>query len=428
MQTIYKSKVTTAEEALKHVKSGDNIYIQSNAAAPGALTKALTARAGELSEVQIYQLLTLGDAQYARPEYADSFRVHALFIGKNIREAVNAGRADYTPVFLSEIPKLFATRTLPVDVCLIHVSQPDEHGFCSYGVSVDCTIAARKAARLVIAQVNKRMPRTMGRAFVHVSKFDYVVEVDEPIPELADDGSDPDEAAIGKFVADLIEDGATLQTGIGGIPNAVLANLGDKKNLGVHTEMFADGVIDLIEKGIITNDMKTLLPGKCAVSFCMGTERLYKFIDNNPMIEFQTTDFINDPFVIAQNYRMTAINSAIEVDITGQVCSDSIGDKLYSGFGGQVDFIRGAARANEGKAIIALRSTAHGGTLSRIVPRVTGGVVTSRADVHYVVTEYGVAHLFGKNLKDRAAALISIAHPKFREDLERQCHAIPWLA
>lgn len=426
--SINTVKKTSAEEAVECIRSGANVYIQSNAAAPGAVIDAMVRRAPQLSNVQIFQLLTLGEAQYALPQYADAFRVHALFIGKNVRDAVNQGRADYTPVFLSEIPSLFANRTLPLDVALIHVSEPDEHGFCSYGVSVDCTIAARKAAKTVIAQVNKRMPRTMGRAFVHISKFDYVVEVDEPIPELPHEQPDEQEAAIGRNVAELIEDGATLQMGIGGIPNAVLANLGNKKNLGIHTEMFSDGVIDLIEKGVINNDMKTLLPGKAAVSFLMGSERLYRFVDNNPIIEMQTTDFINDPFIIAQNFRMTAINSAIQVDVTGQVCSDSIGDTLYSGFGGQVDFIRGAARSHEGKAIIALRSTAKRGTVSRIVPRVTGGVVTSRADVHYVVTEYGVAQLFGKNVRQRARALIEIAHPNFRAELEEHCAKIPWLA
>jgi 4-hydroxybutyrate CoA-transferase len=430
MQTIsdYKSKVTTAEEALQLVKSGDNIYVHSNAAAPRTLIRALVESAPRLRNVQIFHLLTLGDADYAAPQYAESFKVHALFIGKNVREAVNAGRADYTPVFLSEIPRLFKENILPVDVCLLNLSVPDEHGYCSYGVSVDCSIAARRSARVTIAQINKRMPRTMGRAFVHISKIDRIVEVDEPIPELEMGGSSKEESAIARYIADLIEDGSTLQMGIGGIPNAVLSYLTGKKGLGIHTEMFSDGLVDLVEKGVVTNDAKTILPGKCAVSFMMGSKRLYDFANNNPIIEMQASDFINDPFIISQNYRMVAINSAIEVDLTGQVCSDSIGDKLYSGFGGQVDFIRGAARAKEGKAIIALLSTAKDGECSRIVPHVSGGVVTSRADVHYVVTEYGVAHLFGKNLKERAKALIAIAHPKFREDLERECHSIPYLS
>jgi 4-hydroxybutyrate CoA-transferase len=430
MQTIsiYQSKLVTAEKALRAVKSGDSVYIHSNAAAPSVLIKALVDAAPNLRNVQIFELLTLGAAEYAAPQYAESFKVHALFIGKNMREAVNAGRADYTPVFLSEIPSLFSSKILPVDVCLLNVSPPDEHGYCSYGVSVDCTIAARKAARVVIAQVNKQMPRTMGRAFLHISKIDHIVEVDEPIPELNFGEADEVETAIGRHIADLIEDGATLQMGIGGIPNAVLSNLADKRNLGIHTEMFSDGLVDLVERGVITNDAKTVLPGKCAVSFMMGTKRLYDFANNNPLIEMQTSDFINDPFIISQNHKMTAINSAIEVDVTGQVCSDSIGDTLYSGFGGQVDFIRGAARSKEGKAIIALPSTARDGACSRIVTHVTGGVVTSRADVHYVVTEYGVAHLFGKNLKERAKALIAIAHPKFREELEKKCRQIPWLS
>jgi acetyl-CoA hydrolase len=430
MQTLthsYRAKVTTAENAMRVLKSGDSVYIHSNAAAPSILINAMVQRAPELRNVQIFELLTLGDAPYAAPELSESFRVHALFIGKNVRDAVNAGRADYTPVFLGEIPSLFMSGALPVDVCLLNVSPPDEHGYCSYGVSVDCTIAARKSAKVVIAQVNQRMPRTMGRSFVHISKIDHIVEVDEPIAELPSLEISKEEALIGKHIADLIEDGATLQMGIGGIPNAVLGNVMGKQKLGIHTEMFSDGLIDLVERGVVTNDAKTVLPGKCTVSFVMGSKRLYDFVHNNPFIEMQTSDFTNDPFIISQNHRMTAINSAIEVDLTGQVCSDSIGHKLYSGFGGQVDFIRGAARSKEGKAIIALPATARNGQCSRIVPQVSGGVVTSRADVHYVVTEYGIAYLYGKNLRERAKALIEIAHPKFRAELEEKCHQIPWL-
>lgn len=426
-QHLYRSRCCSAADALSHVRSGDQIYVQSNAAAPDVLIKALVDRAPELKDVSIFHLLTLGKAEYADQKYRDSFHVHALFIGANVRQAVNNGTADYTPVFLSEIPQLFLSHTLPIDVCLIQVSPPDEHGFCSYGVSVDCTVAARKTAKLVIAQVNENMPRTMGRSFIHVSKFDYIVEADTKLAELGIEPPSPIELAIGRNVAGLIEDGATLQTGIGAIPNAILSCLKDKKDLGLHTEMFSDGVIELVEGGIINNDKKTVLPGKSAVSFVMGTHRLYDFVDNNPSVEFQTSDFINDPFVISQNYKMTAINSALEVDLTGQVSADSIGDKLYSGVGGQVDFIRGAARSKEGLAIIALPSTARDGTISRIVPRVSGGVVTSRADVHYVVTEFGIAQLYGKNLKQRAAALIEVAHPNFRAELEAHCKKNAWL-
>lgn len=423
----YKSKLMTAHQAVAKVRSGESIYIHSNAAAPQALIGALVDRASELKDVQIFHLLTLGRADYVDPKYTGSFKVHALFIGTNVREAVNSGRADYTPVFLSEIPELFRSRTLPVDVCMLNVSPPDEHGYCSYGVSVDCTIAARKAARLTIAQINKHVPRTMGRSFVHVSKFDCIVEHDEPIPELTLAAPDEIEREIGKNVASLIQDGATLQMGIGAIPNAVLTELRDKKALGIHSEMFSDGVIDLIEAGNITNERKTVLQGKTAVTFVMGSKRLYDYVNNNPSVEFQPSDYINDPFLIAQNYRMTAINSALEVDLTGQVAADSLGEHLYSGFGGQVDFIRGAARAKEGRAILALPSTAKNGTISRISKRVTGGVVTTRADVHYVVTEYGIASLHGKNLKERTKALIAIAHPDFRAELQKFASTVTWL-
>lgn len=425
----YKSKVVSADEAVKNIKSGDSIYIQSNAANPIPLADALTRRAPELKNVEIFHILTMGPALYSEKEYKDSFKVHALFIGQNVREAVNEGRADYTPLFLSEIPSMFESGRLPLDVCLIQVSPPDEHGYCSYGVSVDCTIAARKQASLVIAEVNKQMPRTLGRSFVHASKLDYVVETDRPIPEHVPKPLDDVSMAIGRNVASLVEDGATLQLGIGSIPDAVLQNLRDKKNLGVHSEMFSDGVLDLVEAGVITCNKKTVLPGKIAVSFVMGTKRLYDFVNNNPLIEFQTTDFINDPVIISQNHKMTAINSALQVDLSGQVCSDSVGIQLYSGFGGQVDFIRGAARSKGGKPIIAIPSTAKHGEISRIVTHLSkgSGVVTSRADVHYIVTEYGIADLYGKNLKSRAESLIAIAHPKFRDRLQKECDSVPWL-
>ncbi len=425
----YARKVTTAAQAVKQIRSGDTIYIHSNAAAPTELIRAMVGRADELRDVKVLHILTLGDAEYVRKEYADSFKVQALFIGQNVREAVNEGRAEYMPVFLSEIPGLFESGHVPVDVCLVQVSPPDEHGYCSYGVSVDCTIGARRRARLVIAEVNKQMPRTLGRSFVHVSRLNLIVECDRPLPEIAPQVPTAVEDAIGRNVAELVDDGATIQLGIGCIPNAVLSHLAGKRDLGVHSEMVSDGLVDLCEKGVITNDRKTVLPGKIAVSFVMGTRRLYDFVDNNPIMEFQTSDFINDPFVISQNYKMTAINSALQVDITGQVVSDSIGTYLYSGFGGQVDFIRGASRARNGRAIIAIPSTAKGGTVSRIVTYLTkgSGVVTSRADVHYVVTEYGIAQLHGRTLKQRMRALIGIAHPDFRKDLERECQSISWL-
>ena len=426
----YKKKIVSAAAAVKEIKSGDSVYIHSNAAAPQCLIKAMVGRADELKNVTILHILTLGDAEYAKKEYAKSFQVHAFFIGPNVREAVNEGRAEYTPIFLSEIPKLLDSGEVPVDVCLIQVSPPDANGFCSYGVSVDCTIAARKRARLVIAEVNKQMPRTLGRSFVHVSRLGYIVETDRPLPELIPETPTAVDEAIGRNVASLVDDEATLQLGIGAIPNAVLKQLANKRELGVHSEMLSDGIIDLVEKGVITNDAKTVLPGKLAVSFVMGTKRLYDFIDNNPLIEFQTSDFINDPFIISQNYRMTAINSALQIDITGQVVSDSIGSYLYSGFGGQVDFIRGSSRAQYGKAIIAVPATAKNGTVSRIVAQLTmgSGVVTSRADVHYVVTEYGIAQLYGKTVKERMKALVNIAHPDFRREIQDECKKLSWLS
>jgi 4-hydroxybutyrate CoA-transferase len=428
-ESEYRSKVVTAEAAVAVIKSGDSVYIHSNAAAPQSLIDAVVDRAPQLKDVSIIHILTLGNAAYARKEYADSFRLRAFFIGANVREAVNDGRADYMPAFLSEIPGLIESGTVPVDVCLLQVSEPDEHGFCSYGVSVDCTIAARKKARLVIAEVNKQMPRTLGRSLVHFSRLNYIVETDRPLPELPADICTAVEDAIGRNVASLVEDGATLQLGIGAIPDAVLKYLYDKRDLGVHSEMLSDGIVDLIQSGVVTNDAKTVLPGKVAVSFVMGTRRLYDFVHNNPQIEFQTSDFINDPFVISKNYKMTSINSALQVDVTGQVAAGSIGTYLYSGFGGQVDFIRGASRCKNGKAIIAMPSTAKNGAVSRIRASLLpgSGVVTSRADVHCVVTEYGIAELYGRTMKQRMRALIDIAHPDFRETIARDCQAISWL-
>lgn len=426
---LYKSRLTSASEAAKQIKSGQSIYVHSNAAAPASLIEAMVSRANDLTDVQIFHILTLGRADYALPEFAKSFKVHALFIGPNVRQSVNEGLADYTPVFLSEIPSLFLNKILPVDICLLQVSPPDSHGYVSYGVSVDCTIAARKSAKIVIAEVNKQMPRTLGRSFLHISRIDHIVEVDRELPELSCEPITEVEEKIGQFVASLVDDEATLQLGIGAIPNAVLKYLDNKKNLGIHSEMVSDGILDLLESGVITNDAKTVLPGKTAISFAMGSKRLYDYLDNNPSVEFQTSDYINDPFIISQNNKMTSINSALQVDLTGQVSADSIGTNLYSGFGGQVDFVRGAARSRGGKAIIALPSTAKNGQVSRITTFLSkgSGVVTSRADVNYVVTEYGIAELHGKNLRERAKALIAIAHPDHRHRLLQEASELKWL-
>jgi len=415
----YRSKVVTANKALASVRSGQRVYIHPGAAEPEALVQALIDRAPDLRGVEVIHLLTLGDAGYVKPGMEESFRHVAMFVGANVREAVGSGRADYIPVCLSEIPALFTSGLLPIDVCLIQVSPPDEHGFCSFGVGVDCSKTAAEVARMVIAEVNPSMPRTLGDSFIHVSKLDFIVESRRPILELPRRESNPLHRGIAAHVAGLIEDGSTLQLGIGGIPDAVLADLGDRRDLGVHTEMFSDGVMELIEAGVITNDRKTLHRGKVIAGFLMGSTKLYDFVHNNAMVELHPNGYTNDPFVIAANDKMVAINSALQVDLTGQVCADSMGTSIYSGVGGQADFMRGAARAKGGKPIIALPSTAKDGLISRIVPTldVGAGVVTTRADVHYVVTEFGVASLHGRTLRQRAEALIAIAHPDFRDRL-----------
>jgi acetyl-CoA hydrolase len=423
----YKSKLRTASEAVKMIKSGQRVYVHPGCAIPEILVDAMCSRYLELENVELVHLLTAGKLQYALPEMEGHFRHNALFIGRNVREAVNDGRADFTPIFLSEIPGLFYRGILPIDVALIHVSPPDEHGFCSFGVGVECTKPATEVAKVIIAQVNPNMPRTLGDCFIHVDKFTSCVETDVPIKEFpqVDVNTTPAEAEvyekIGRNISELIEDGSTLQLGIGAIPDAVLRFIHGKKHLGMHTEMFADGVVKLVEDGVITNEKKTLHPGKMIASFVLATRPLFDFIDNNPIVEFHPSDYVNDPFIISRNDKMVAINSAIEVDITGQVCADSIGRSFYSGFGGQVDFIRGAARSKGGKPIIALPSTAKDGQRSRIVPMLAegAGVTTSRGDVHYVVTEYGVADLYGKTIRQRTKVLIEVAHPSFREELER---------
>lgn len=419
-QAAFHEKLVSAEVALQTVCSGDTVYVHPGCATPLRLLDALVARREGLENVRIVHIMSLGRADYVRPGMEKHFRHTALFIGKNVRDAVNEGRADYVPVFLSEIPRLFTSKTIPVDVALIHVSPPDEHGFCSFGVGVECTKAAASMANVVIAQVNPNMPRVLGDSFIHVRNVTYFVEADDPLTELPRVRMSQAFEDIGRNVAALVEDGATLQLGIGGIPDAVLSHLRDRKHLGVHTEMFSDGMVELVEAGIVTNERKTLHTGKIVASFVLGSKKLFQFIHNNPIVEFHPSDYVNDPFVIAQNDKMVAINSAIQVDLTGQICSDSIGDSVYSGFGGQVDFVRGASRAKGGKAVIALLSTAKAGEISRIVPYLDegAGVVTSRADVHFVATEYGVADLHGRSMRERSRALIGIAHPKFREELE----------
>lgn len=419
----YKSKMTDASSALERsISSGCRLILNANCGEPQTLAAALSDLAPTLRDVEVVQLLAMGKADYVRPGHPENLRLNALFIGPSVREAVNAGDADFTPIFLSEVPKLFsAGGPLPLDVCLVQVSPPDEHGFCSFGVSVDIIKPAAESSRVVVAEVNAQMPRTLGDAFIHVSKLTHVVETDRPVLELPPEPFSEVHQRIGSHIAELIDDGATLQLGIGAIPDAVLSQLKDKRHLGIHTEMFSDGVMELFEAGVITNERKTLHPGKMVASFVMGSRKLYDFIDNNPVVEMHPSHYTNDPFVIAQNDKMVAINSAISVDLTGQVNSDSIGTRFYSGIGGQVDFVRGASRSKNGKAIIALPSTAKNGTISRIVPTLAegAGVVTSRGDVHWVATEYGVVNLHGKSIRQRVRGLINIAHPRFREELER---------
>lgn len=416
----YKSKVVTVEEAVRVVKSGDRIFISGNAATPLLLTNALARHKDGLHDVEVNHVLLLGDDPLTKPGMERHFRHNSLFVGPADREAIAEGRSDYVPVHLSEIPDLFRTGIIPLDVAFIHVSPPDEHGFMSFGVECVASKAAAESAKLVVAQVNEKMPRTLGDVFIHISHVHNVVECSEPLMTLERKGSTEIENKIAEHIASLIEDGATLQLGIGGIPEAVIAKLNFQQNLGIHTEMVSDGVVEAIDRGIVTNRKKTAHTGKVIATFVFGSPSLYDYVDNNPIFEIHPCDYTNDPFVIAQNERMIAINSAIEVDITGQVCSDSIGSKIYSGFGGQIDFIRGASYSKGGKPIIALPSTAAKGKISRIVPQLKpgAGVVTTRADVHYVVTEYGIAALHGRNLKQRAEALIQVSHPDFRDELE----------
>lgn len=413
----------TAEEAVSIIRSGNRVYVHGSAQTPTCLLKALAKQADRLQDVELVFITVYGDIQVDKPQYADNFKINSLFVSASIRNTVNEGRADYVPVFLSEIPDLFKRNILPIDVALVQVSPPDKHGYCSLGVSVDVARSAVSTAKHVIASINPNVPRTHGDGVIHLSQFDSMVQCDDPLYEARySDKVGPTELKIAEYVASLVDDGSTLQMGIGSIPDAVLRTLASHKNLGMHTEMCSDGVIDLYEKGVINNRCKQIHPNKGVSAFALGTKRLYDFLDDNPSIHFLDIDYVNDPHVIRRNNKMVAINSAIEVDITGQVCADSIGTYQYSGVGGQMDFMRGAALSEGGKPIIALPSrTAKG--VPRIVPFLKEGaaVTTTRAHMHYVVTEYGVAYLFGRNLRQRAKSLINIAHPDDRECLERAC-------
>lgn len=414
-------KLTSAEQAIKKVKSGDHVFVHTAVAAPQQLVHALSKRHNNLSDVLIYHLHTEGEAPYVNPEYAHAFSTKAFFVGANVRKAVATGEADYVPVFLSEIPHLFNSKIIDLDVALVHVSPPDNHGYCSLGVSVDGSRAAVNNAKIVIAQINPKMPRTHGDGIIHQSKIDFGIEVNDELPEQHPPKLTDIELKIGRYCADLVEDGATMQMGIGAIPDAVLASLTNHKNLGVHTEMFSDGLIDLLESGVVNNSNKSIHPNRTVASFLVGSRKLYNFVDDNPNVAMLDCAYVNDTAVIRRNPKVTAINSAIEVDLTGQVCADSIGTRQYSGVGGQMDFIRGAALSKGGKPIIALPSSTRRGE-SRIVPYLKqgAGVVTTRAHVHYVVTEYGAAQLYGKSLRERAKALINISHPDLREELEKE--------
>ncbi len=431
---LYQSRVVTAEEAVHQIKSGDRVFLTGNCSVPQKLLGALVDYAPNLENVEITQALSIGPADYVKPEMEGHLKVNTMFVSANVRQAVNQGKADFTPVLLSEFTLLFKNGYLPLDVALIHVSPPDEHGFCSLGVEVGLTKSPAESAKLIIAEVNQKMPRTLGDSFIHLSRLHYIVPVDYDLTELAMTDSEPSEVIdnIASRIAELIPDGATMQMGIGAIPDAVLGYLRDKRDLGVHTELFSDGVIELFDLGILTGARKSIHPGKMIAGFIIGTKRLYDWVDDNPFIELHPTEYVNDPFVIAQNDRQVAINSAIEIDLTGQVCADSIGPKLYSGVGGQLDFIYGASRSKGGVPVIALPSTTtlkNGKMISRISAMLNhgAGVVTTRNHVRYVVTEYGVADLYAKTIRSRATQLIGIAHPEFREELTRQAKELNYI-
>jgi len=421
-QEKYRDMIATAPKALKEVHPGNRVFIGTGCAQPTKLVQAMVQRSSELADTEIVHLLTYGGAPYAEKQLADNFRVNSFFIAENVRDVIQEGYGDYTPIFLSDIPRLFDSGRLPIDVALIQVSSPDERGMCSLGISVDIVKTAAENAALVIAEVNRQMPRTMGDSFLHINDMDILVPVDEPLQEVEPLKPTQVTRQIGRHIASLVEDGSTVELGIGRVPQAVLEFLKDKKNLGIHTEMFTDSIIDVIESGAITGAHKSTDKGKIVASFCLGTRKLYDYVDNNPLFSFRPTEYVNNTFVISKQYKMVAINVALQVDLTGQVCADSLGTKFFSGIGGQVDFNRGAAAAQQGTAIIAMPSTASNGKISRIKTMLSpgGGVVTTRGDVHYVVTEYGIAYLHGKSVQERAIALISIAHPKFREKLLKE--------
>ncbi len=418
----YADLIEAPGQAVSRIRPGQRVFVGTGCAQPQALVRALAARAGDLQDTEIVHLLTMGEAPYALKDLASNFIVNSFFIAENVRSIIQEGLGNYTPIFLSDIPRLFSSGRLPLDAALIQVAPPDGRGLCSLGISVDIVKSAAENASLVIAQVNPRMPRTLGDSFLHVHDMDVLVPAEEELPELPPAPQTDVTRRIGEGVASLIEDGSTIQLGIGRVPHAVLSFLRGRKDLGIHTEMLTDAVIDLVESGVVTGARKAVDRGKIVASFCMGTRRLYDYVDNNPLFSFRPTEYVNDPYLIGQHSKMAAVNVALEVDLTGQVCADSLGAKFFSGIGGQVDFNRGAARSPGGKAIIALPSTARDGTVSRIVAQLSpgAGVVTTRGDVHYVVTEHGVAYLHGKTVQERALALISIAHPDYRADLLRK--------
>lgn len=415
----------TPQEAVSVIRSGDRIFIHTAAAAPQVLVKALAERGDELRNVQIYQLHTEGPAPYAAEQYRDSFHVHSLFTGANMREAVQDGRADFVPVFLSDIPRLFRRGIIPLDVAILQVSPPDTHGFVTLGVSVDTSLAAAQSAKVLIAEINPQMPRTQGDGNIHISRFDKVIDVNYPLPSHIIPEPSDIELRIGENIAGLVENGATLQMGIGAIPNAALLAMSNHRELGIHTEMFSDGIIPLVEKGVITNEHKSKHPGHIVTGFLVGSQKLYDFVNDNPLVRVLDIEYVNDTSIIRKNPKATAINSAIEVDITGQVCADSIGSRIFSGVGGQMDFIRGAALSKGGKPIIALPAMTNKG-VSRITSMLKpgAGVVTTRAHVHYIVTEFGVAEMWGRSIQERAKAMINIAHPDHREQLMKEAWEI----
>jgi 4-hydroxybutyrate CoA-transferase len=428
---LYHSRVVTPEEAVRNIKDNQRLFLTGNCSVPQKTLAALVEYAPQLHDVEICQALSIGPADYVDPRLEGHLRVNTMFISANVRKAVHEGRADFTPVLLSEFTLLFKNKILPIDVALIHCSPPDEHGFCSLGIEVGLTKSPAESARIIIAEVNQKMPRTLGDSFIHVSRLNHIVPVDYELPEMlmSDIQTDPNTERIAGYIAELIPDGATMQMGIGAIPDAVLKYLFDKKDLGIHTELFSDGVIDLVEAGVLTNARKNIHTGKITAGFILGSQRLYDWVDDNPLIELHPTEYVNDPFVIAQNDRQVAINSAIEVD---QVCADSIGPKLYSGVGGQLDFVYGASRSKGGVPIIALPSTTilkDGRVVSRIVTMLNhgAGVVTTRNHVRFIVTEYGIADLYGKTIRQRAQSLINIAHPMFRDQLTSEAKGLNYL-